>query len=131
MAPTVLTRLHESRARPRHSPDVGRLRRVLPRGFDLTGEARWRADIQSLVFPLGDHAASCAVHRGAFRTLLGGAEPTEAACLAYFEKFEGVFKAAALFKIARKNIPAGTNLHLTSRDIARKLLESEHIECGE
>jgi hypothetical protein len=96
----------------------------------LTGQASWRADIQSLVFPLGDHAAICAVHRGAFRTLLG-AEPTQEACLAYFERFEGVFRAAARLKIARKRIPAGTNLHLTSRDIARKLLESEQIERGE
>jgi hypothetical protein len=96
----------------------------------LTEEARWRADIQSLVFPIGDHAASCAVHRGAFRTLLG-AEPTQEACLAYFARFEAVFRAAALLKIARKRIPAGTNLHLTSRDVARKLLESEQIERGE
>jgi len=96
----------------------------------LTEEARWRADIRSLVFPLGGHAAICAVHRGAFRTLLGE-EPTEQACLAYFEKFEGAFRAAARLKIARKRIPAGTNLHLTSRDIARKLLESEQIEGGE
>lgn len=96
----------------------------------MTEQARWRADIQSLVFPLGDHAAICAVHRGAFRTLLG-AEPTPEACLAYFEKLEEAFRAAALLKIARKGIPAGTNLHLTSRDIARKLLESEQIEGGE
>jgi hypothetical protein len=93
-------------------------------------QAHWRADIRSLVFPLGDHAAICAVHRGAFRTLLG-AQPTPEACLAYFERFEGAFRAAALLKIARKGIRAGTNLHLTSRDIARKLLESEQIEGGE
>ena len=92
------------------------------RGFDLKQEARWRADIQSLIFPIGDHAASCAVHRGAFRTLLRAA-PTQEACLAYFAKFEVAFRAAARLKIARKGIPAGTNLHLTSRDIARKLLE--------
>jgi hypothetical protein len=103
---------------------------VSSRGFDLKQEARWRADIQSLVFPIGDHAASCAVHRGAFRTLLG-AEPTREACLTYFAKFEEAFLAAALLKIACKGIPAGTNLHLTSRDIARKLLESKQIERGE
>lgn len=93
-------------------------------------QARWRADIQSLVFPIRDHAASCAVHCGAFRTLLG-ALPTEEACLAYFATFEEAFRAAALLKIARKGIPAGTNLHLTSRDIARKLLESKQIRPGE
>jgi hypothetical protein len=100
------------------------------RGFDLKQEARWRTDIQSLVFPVRDHAASCAVHRGAFRTLLG-AEPTQESCLAYFEEFEEAFRAAARLKIARKRIPAGTNLHLTSRDIARKLLESQQIQPGE
>ena len=93
-------------------------------------EARWRTDIQSLVFPIGDDAASCAVHRGAFRTLLG-AEPTQEACLAYFERFEEAFRAAALLKIVRKRILADTNFHLTSRDIARKLLEAKQIECGE
>ena len=41
------------------------------------------------------------------------------------------FKAAARAKIERKRIPLGTNLHLTSRDITRKLLEADQIECGE
>ena len=99
-------------------------------GFDLKEEARWRADIESLVFPIRDQAATCAVHRGAFRTLLG-AEPTPQACLAYFGEFEDAFRAAASLKIARKCIPAGTNLHLTSRDIARILLESSQIKRGE
>lgn len=99
-------------------------------GFDLKQQARWRSDIQSLIFPVRDHAAGCAVHRGAFRTLLK-AEPTQEACLAFFAKFEEAFRAAALLKIARKGIPAGTNLHLTSRDIARKLLESKQIGPGE
>ena len=93
-------------------------------------EARWRSDIESLVFPIEDHAATCAVHRGAFRTLLG-VDPTPQACLAYFEKFEAAIRAAASMKIARKRIPAGTNLHLTSRDVARKLIKSGQIEQGE
>jgi hypothetical protein len=110
------------------SPD--RLDREPDGGFYLTEDARWRADIESLVFPIGDQAAICAVHRGAFRTLLG-TKPTPQACLAYFAEFEGAFRAAANLKIARKCIPAGTNLHLTSRDIARILLESSQIERGE
>jgi len=97
----------------------------------LKEEARWRTDIESLVFPIGDQTAICAVHRGAFRTLLGGAEPTPQACLAYFGEFEAAFRAAASYKIARKCIPADTNLHLTSRDIARILLESNQIKRGE
>ena len=93
-------------------------------------EACWRPEIESLVFPIRDHAATCAVHRGAFRTLLS-VNPTPQACLAYFEEFEAAFRAAASVKIARKRIAAGTNLHLTSRDIARKLIESDQIEHGE
>ena len=92
--------------------------------------AHWRADITSLVFPVAEHGAICAVHRGAFRTLLG-AEVTPEHCVAYFQRFEIAFEAAARAKIARKRIPPGTNLHLTSRDIARKLLEADQIERGE
>ena len=95
-----------------------------------SGHAHWRADIASLVFPVPEHRAICAVHRGAFRTLLG-ADPTADACLALFRRFEQAFKAAARAKIERKRIPLGTNLHLTSRDITRKLLEADQIECGE
>jgi len=93
-------------------------------------DVRWRADISSLVFPLPEHGTICAVHRGAFRTLLG-TDPTPDACLGYFERYADAFRAAAGAKIARKRIPIGTNLHLTSRDIARKLLEAGQIERGE
>jgi hypothetical protein len=110
------------------TPD--RLDREPDGGFDLKQDARWRADIESLVFPIGDQAAICAVHRGAFRTLLG-AKPTPQACLAYFAEFEDAFRTAASLKIARKCIPAGTNLHLTSRDIARILLGSNQFKRGE
>ncbi len=96
----------------------------------MSADAHWRADIASLVFPVAGHEAICAVHRGAFRTLLG-AEPVPEDCLGYFRRFEAVFRAAAGAKIARRGIPAGTSLHLTSRDIARKLLEGHHIESGE
>ncbi|MTV14735.1 MULTISPECIES: hypothetical protein [Bradyrhizobium] len=94
------------------------------------GGVQWRTDIASLVFPVPDHRAICVVHRGAFRTLLG-AEPVPEACIDYFERYEDAFKAAARAKIERKRILPGTNLHLTSRDITRKLLEADQIECGE
>jgi len=81
----------------------------------LKEEARWRTDIESLVFPIRDQAATCVVHRGAFRTLLG-AEPTPQACLTYFEEFEDAFRAAASLKMTRKYIPVGTNLHLSSNE---------------
>lgn len=93
-------------------------------------QARWRSDIDTLIFPIGDHAATCAVHRRAFRTLLGR-DPTPQDCLAYFAEFEWAFRAAASLKIARDRIPSGMNLHLTSRDVARKLVEMKEIERGE
>ena len=105
-------------------------------GLVLTGrdslgkEIHWRDDIASLVFPVAGHGAICAVHRGAFRTLLG-AKPTPEACLGYFRRFEIGFRAAAAAKIARRGILPGTSLHLTSRDIARKLLEDAQIANGE
>ncbi|QOZ25009.1 hypothetical protein [Bradyrhizobium sp. CCBAU 51753] len=95
-----------------------------------SGGVHWRSDIASLVFPVEGHGAICAVHRGALRTLLD-ADPTPEACLGYFARFEAAFRAAAHAKIARKRILPGTNLHLTSRDIARKLLEAGQGERGE
>ena len=96
----------------------------------MSETAHWRDDIRSLVFPVRGHGAICAVHRGAFRTLLG-AEPSIEDCLGYFRRFEATFRAAADAKIARKGILAGISLHLTSRDIARKLLEDSQIASGD
>lgn len=96
----------------------------------MSSEVHWRDDIASLVFPVAGHDAICAVHRGAFRTLLG-VDPTPEACLGYFRRFEAAFRTAASAKIARKGILPGTSLHLTSRDIARKLLENAQIANGE
>lgn len=98
--------------------------------MNLKEQARWRSDIDALIFPISDHAADCAVHRRAFRTLLGS-DPTPQQCLAYFAEFERAFTAAASLKIARNRIPPGRNLHLTSRDVARKLVEMKQIERGE
>jgi len=94
---------------------------VIERGND---EVHWRSEIDALVFPVDQHAAFCAVHRRAFRTLLGS-EPTPKDCLGYFAGFAYAFRAAARFKIAQKGLPVGRSFHLTSRDVARKLLESE------
>ena len=96
----------------------------------MTSGARWHSEIDALVFPVERHAALCAVHRLAFRTLLG-AEPTAEDCLSYFGGFEAAFKGAAAVKIAQKGLPAGRNFHLTSRDIARKLVELELKQQGE
>jgi hypothetical protein len=96
----------------------------------LKDQARWRSEIDALAFPVEDHAAFCAVHRRAFRTLLG-AEPSPEDCLSYFRGFEDAFRAAASSKIAQKGLWAGQNFHLTSRDIARKLVGLEPKEKGE
>jgi hypothetical protein len=87
----------------------------------LTTKAVWRPDIDALSFPVDAHAASCVVHRRAFRTLLRF-EPSPDDCLQYFGEHEAAFRSAAIAKIAQKNLSAGTNLHVTSRDIARKLI---------
>ncbi|MGY3235569.1 hypothetical protein ACVWZ4_003866 [Bradyrhizobium sp. USDA 4472] len=93
----------------------------------MKDETHWRDDIASLVFCVRGHGAICAAHRGAFRTLLGADPPKD--CVGYFLRFENAFRAAAAPKIARKGIPAG--LHLTSRDVARKLIEDAQIGRGE
>jgi len=90
----------------------------------------WRSDIDALMFWIGAHSARCAVHRQAFRTLLRR-EATPQDCLTYFAKFESAFRAAATAKIAQNQIPAGTNLHLTSRDVARKLIELSSTQQGD
>jgi hypothetical protein len=96
----------------------------------LNDEVHWRDDIASLVFAVAGHGAICAVHRGAFRTLIG-AEPAPEDCVSYFRRFEAAFRASAAAKIARRGILPGISLHLTSRDVARKLLEDQQIANGE
>jgi hypothetical protein len=64
--------------------------------------AVWRSDIDALVFPLDAHAASCMVHRRAFRTLLGF-DPAPADCLRHFGEHAHAFRSAAAAKIAQKN----------------------------
>ena len=103
---------------------------AIPARSDLKDQAIWRTDIDALLFLIDEHAAFCAVHRRAFRTLLGS-EPTPEDCLNYFGDFEHAFRAAANSKIAQNGLSAGKSFHLTSRDVARKLIESEPKEQGE
>ena len=81
----------------------------------------WRADIDALVFRPAGHGGWCAVHRLAFRALLGKREPTPEDCLAYAAAHRAAFEAAAAGKIARRGYDVAASLHLTSRDIARFL----------
>lgn len=80
--------------------------------------ASWRGEIDALVFrPLG-HEGICAVHRLAFRALLGRTG-APADCLAYFAAHRPAFEGAAAAKIASRGLGRGASLHLTSRDVAR------------
>lgn len=74
-----------------------------------------------MVFRPAGHGGWCAVHRLAFRALLGKREPTPADCLAHAASHRPAFEAAAAGKIARRGYDAAASLHLTSRDIARAL----------
>ncbi|PWC80302.1 hypothetical protein TSH100_29830 [Azospirillum sp. TSH100] len=88
----------------------------------MSGEGlSWRADIDALVFQPAGHGGWCAIHRLAFRALLGTREPGVADCLAYATAHRAAFEAAAAGKIARRGCAAAASLHLTSRDVARLL----------
>ncbi len=84
------------------------------------GRAVWRAEIDALAFRPPGHQGWCAVHRLAFRALLG-ATGTPDACLAFFAVHRPAFDRAAAAKIARCRLSASANLHLTSRDVARAM----------
>lgn len=88
----------------------------------MSGEGlSWRADIDALVFQPAGHGGWCAVHRLAFRALLGKRETTPEDCLAFAAGHRSSFEAAAAGKIAQRGYDAAASLHLTSRDIARLL----------
>ncbi|MET0876898.1 MAG: hypothetical protein ABWY14_07155 [Tardiphaga sp.] len=80
----------------------------------------WRDDVDALAFAPDDHDGLCMVHRHAFRTLLR-AMPSPQQCEAFFQSHQEAFQAAACAKILRARVAAGTNFHLTSRDLRRQL----------
>ncbi len=82
--------------------------------------AEWSEELDALRFAVPGHGAFCAVHRFAFKAVLGPS-PTEEAALAFFHDHEVAFVAAAFAKIKRANLPAGRSLHLNSRDIRRAI----------
>jgi len=86
--------------------------------MDGDGRAQWRHDIDALAFEPDGHRSMCMVHRLAFRSLLR-LTPAPDDCMAYFAAHEAAFRQAAQAKILRKGIKAGTNFHLTSRDLSR------------
>jgi len=84
--------------------------------------AQWQPAIDALVFRPPDHEGVCAVHRLAFRALLGRAG-APADCLAHFVAHRPAFEKAAAAKIARRGLDVSANLHLTSRDVARAIAD--------
>lgn len=84
------------------------------------GSAEWSVALDALRFSVAGHGASCAVHRLAFKALLGSS-PDMAACLACFDEHRAAFEAAAFDKIKRQNLVSAKSLHLNSRDIRRAL----------
>lgn len=83
-------------------------------------DARWRDDIDALMFTAEANGGLCMVHRRAFRTLLR-ILPTPTDCLSYFADHRDAFQHAAAAKVARASLPQGANFHLTSRDVSRAL----------
>ncbi|CVI15726.1 Conserved hypothetical protein [Agrobacterium fabacearum CFBP 5771] len=82
--------------------------------------AEWSEELDALRFAVPGHGAFCAVHRLAFKAVLG-VSPEREAALAYFHENEAAFTVAALAKIKRSALPAGRSLHLNSRDIRRAM----------
>ena len=83
-------------------------------------EPLWRPAIDALAFQPTGHRGFCAVHRLAFRTLLGRPGTPED-CLAFFAARRSAFERAAAAKIRRRGLDVAASLHLTSRDVAREL----------
>ncbi|MBW9077936.1 hypothetical protein CFBP5875_02990 [Agrobacterium pusense] len=82
--------------------------------------AEWSEELDALRFAVPCHGAPCAVHRLAFKAVLGP-NPAGQAALAFFHRHEAAFVSAALSKIERAKLPADRSLHLNSRDIRRAI----------
>ena len=96
---------------------------VLP-GSAPEGDGLWRPAIDALVFCPPGHEGVCAVHRLAFRALLGRTGTAED-CLAFFATHRLAFERAAVAKIRRRGLDVKASLHLTSRDLARAIGEAD------
>ena len=89
----------------------------------------WRGDIEAFAFQPAGRQGYCIVHRRAFRTLLGFS-PTPQECESFFRAHLDAFQAAANAKIVEKNIASEVNFHLTSRDVARRLMLANQSAVG-
>lgn len=95
----------------------------------MQNAAEWSEELDALRFAVAGHGAFCAVHRLAFKAVLGP-DPLREAALAFFHENEAGFVAAARSKIERSNLPAGRSLHLNSRDIRRAIAGEDDDHAG-
>lgn len=88
--------------------------------------SEWSDTLDALRFSVPGHGALCAMHRLAFRALLGK-EPQKEACLQFFADNREAFLKAASAKISSLKLPADRSLHINSRDV-RRALTADPIE---
>lgn len=96
--------------------------------------AEWSDELDALRFTVPGHGAPCAMHRLAFKALLGQ-EPEKDACLRFFHENRTAFLMAAKSKINRLELPKDRSLHINSRDLRRALagvtqvVETKCLDC--
>jgi hypothetical protein len=99
------------------------------RGFDLKEKARWRTDMSPWFSLSGIMLQRVRYTVEPFERCSAWIRRRKPALLISRSSKPHSGRPAAL--IARKRVPAGTNYHVTSRDVVRKLIKSEQIEHGE
>ncbi|KIQ01882.1 hypothetical protein RU07_14140 [Agrobacterium tumefaciens] len=88
--------------------------------------SEWSDGLDALRFSVPGHGAPCAMHRLAFKALLGK-EPQKAACLQFFAENREAFLKAASAKISSLTLAADRSLHINSRDV-RRAMTADPIE---
>ena len=88
--------------------------------------SEWSDALDALRFSVPGHGAPCAMHRLAFRALLGE-EPQKEVCLQFFAEHREAFLKAASAKISSMKLAADRSLHINSRDV-RRALTADPIE---
>ena len=92
--------------------------------MEITSE--WSDGLDALRFSVPGHGAPCAMHRLAFKALLGK-EPQKATCLQFFAENREAFLKAAAAKISSLKLAADRSLHINSRDV-RRAMTADPIE---
>ena len=92
----------------------------------MENASEWSDELDALRFSVPGHGAPCAMHRLAFKALLGK-QPHKEACLQYFAENREAFLKAASAKITRLTLPTDRSLHINSRD-DRRAMTSDPVE---